>query len=184
MKSAPILILAALLLSPVAFADSAQKTPLDTVPSIDVGRYMGKWYEVARLPNPFQNMCESDVTAMYSQMHDGKLKVINVCKKSDGSITSVEGSARQARSSQQNSKLQVRFAPAWLSWLPVVWGDYWVIDLAADYSYAVVGEPNREYLWVLSRTPKIEPALYEKIVEGIAAKGFDIAKLQKTLQTE
>jgi apolipoprotein D and lipocalin family protein len=117
-------------------------------------------------------------------MDDGKLKVVNACKRSDGSITSVEGSAKQACNSQQNSKLQVRFAPAWLSWLPVVWGDYWIIDLAADHNYAEVGAPNREYLWVLSRTPKIDAALYEKILEGIAVKGFDIAKLQKTLQTE
>jgi apolipoprotein D and lipocalin family protein len=156
---------------------------LTVVPNIEVNRYMGKWYEVARLPNRFQNMCESNVSATYAQKTNGRLSVTNLCKKSDGSITSVEGEARQASNSAQNSKLQVRFAPAWLSWLPV-WGDYWIIDLAPDYSYAVIGEPSREYLWLLSRTPKMDAALYEKILVEAKAKGFDSSKVVKTLQTE
>ncbi len=156
---------------------------LDSVPTIDVSRYMGTWYEVARLPNSFQTMCESNVSATYAQKPNGKLSVINTCKKSDGNMTSVEGEARQASSSGPNSKLQVRFAPAWLSWLPV-WGDYWIIDLAPDYSYAVIGEPARAYLWILSRTPKMDDAVYEKILKAAAAKGFDVSKVQKTLQKE
>lgn len=99
-------------------------------------------------------------------------------------MTSVEGEARQASGSQTNSKLLVRFAPAWLSWLPVVWGDYWIIDLAPDYSYAVIGEPRREYLWLLSRTPKMGAAAYEKFLAGAAAKGFDVSKVEKTIHSE
>mgnify|MGYP003406561808 FL=1 len=157
---------------------------LKAVPTIEVSRYMGKWYEVARLPNRFQNMCESNVSATYAQKPNGMLSVTNMCKKTDGTMTSAEGEARQASNSPQNSKLQVRFAPAWLGWVPLVWGDYWIIDLAPDYSYAVIGEPSREYLWLLSRTPKMGAELYEKIIAGAAAKGFDTTKMLKTPQTE
>lgn len=172
------------LFSACATANSSDKNSLDAVPAIDLPRYMGKWYEIARLSNSFQNMCESNVSATYTQTDNGKLKVVNACKKPDGSLTSVEGEARLASGSQTNSKLQVRFAPAWLGWLPFVWGDYWVIDLAPDYSYAVIGEPKREYLWLLSRTPTIDAALYEKILAGAAAKGFDVTKVRKTRQIE
>jgi apolipoprotein D and lipocalin family protein len=177
-----LFMLIALTNSACATVDKTQ-AELITVPTIEVSRYMGKWYEIARLPNRFQNMCESNVSATYAQKPNGLLSVTNVCKKADGSLTSVEGEARQASNSAQNSKLQVRFAPAWLSWLPV-WGDYWIIDLAPDYSYAVIGEPSRDYLWILSRTPKIDSALYEKFLLEIKAKGFDSRKVVKTLQTE
>jgi apolipoprotein D and lipocalin family protein len=173
-----------LLCSACATTNATQKAVLEVVPSIDISRYMGKWYEVARLPNGFQTLCESNVGATYTQMGNGKLKVVNQCKKSDGSLTTVEGEARQAHASQQNSRLQVRFAPSWLSWVPLVWGDYWIIDLAPDYSYAVIGEPSRAYLWILSRTPKLEGTLVEKILLDVKAKGFDVTKVQKTLQTE
>jgi apolipoprotein D and lipocalin family protein len=175
--------LLALLFAACATGMPSNQPVLKVVTSIDTARYLGKWYEIARLPNRFQNMCEANVSATYAQKPNGKLSVNNVCKKSDGSLTSVEGEARQANNSRQNSKLQVRFAPAWLSWLPV-WGDYWIIDLAPDYSYAVIGEPSRAYLWILSRTPKMDTALYEKILSEVKAKGFDSGKVQKTLQTE
>ncbi len=173
-----------LLSSACATANSTQKSELNVVPNIEASRYMGKWYEVARLPNSYQTMCAADVSATYAQKPNGMLSVTNACKKSDGSITSVEGEARQARGSQQNSKLQVRFAPPWLAWVSLVWGDYWIIDLASDYSYAVIGEPKGEYLWILSRKPKIDAALYEKIMADVATKGFDVTKVQKTLQGE
>ncbi len=172
-----------LLLTACAANRAANLPSLETVPSIEVSRYLGKWYEIARLPNRFQNMCASDVSAVYAQKDNGRLSVVNNCKKPDGSLTSVEGEARETQAGQ-NSKLQVRFAPAWLGWIPLVWGDYWIIELAPDYSYAVIGEPSRQYLWLLSRTPKMEAALYEKILAGIQTKGFDSSKVQKTLQKE
>jgi apolipoprotein D and lipocalin family protein len=183
MKLFALILLMAMTSSSCATTPATDKPELRVVPSIDMNRYMGTWYEIARLPNSFQNMCASDVSATYAQKPNGKLSVINACKKTDGSMTSVEGEARPLSSSAQNSKLQVRFAPAWLSWLPV-WGDYWIIDLAPDYSYAVIGEPSRAYLWILSRTPKMDAALYEKILGEVKAKGFDSSKVQKTLQTE
>ena len=174
-----ILILAGT--SVLADADS-QKT-LEVVPSVDLSRYTGKWYEIARLPNRFQNKCVGEVMADYALHTGGQLKVVNQCRQKNGQMERAEGQARLAGRSGPNSKLEVRFAPAWLSWLPAVWGDYWIIDLASDYHYSVVGTPDRKYLWILSRTPQMDVALYQRIIEQTAAKGFDVARLVKTRQS-
>lgn len=102
--------------------------------------------------------------------------------KKNGKLTKAEGRARRAEAKGPNSKLKVRFAPSFLSWLPVVWGDYWIIDLAPDYSYAVVGSPDRKYLWVLSRTPQLAETTYEQITRRVAAQGFETSRLVKTSQ--
>ncbi len=175
---ASVLVLANL---PV-LAEMNRPATLEVVPSVDLSRYAGKWYEVARLPNRFQNKCAGEVTASYSQLEGGQLKVVNECRRQNGQITRAEGRARLADKSGPNSKLEVSFAPAWLEWLPAVWGDYWIIDLAPDYSYSVVGTPNRKYLWVLSRAPQMEEATYQRIVEGAAARGFDVSRLIRTRQ--
>ncbi|HET9530610.1 MAG TPA: lipocalin family protein [Blastocatellia bacterium] len=156
---------------------------LEVVPSVDLARYVGKWYEIARLPNKFQNKCAGEVMATYSQLEGGELKVVNECRLKDGQIDRAEGKARLADKDGPNSKLEVRFAPAWLGWLPMVWGDYWIIDLAPDYSYSVVGTPDRKYLWILSRTPEMDEAVYKRIVEQTAARGFDVSRLIKTRQS-
>jgi apolipoprotein D and lipocalin family protein len=78
--------------------------------------------------------------------------------------------------------LKVRFAPAWLSWLPQVWGDYWVIDLDDDYQLAAVSEPSREYLWVLSRTPRVDANTYNALLKRLSAQGFDLSKLERSPQ--
>ena len=149
----PLILIGLLLGATYSLAeDSSAKRPLEPVPSIDLNRYIGTWYEIARLPNSFQEKCLGDVTANYSFNDDGTIRVINRCRKENGEMTEAEGKARRLSMDEPNSKLEVRFAPAWLSWLPFVWGNYWVIELAEDYSYAVVGEPKREYLWILSRT--------------------------------
>jgi len=165
---------AALLAASLAAPIHAQPPPLATVPALDLDRYIGVWHEIARYENFFERMCARDVTATYSRKADGTVKVVNACRKSDGSMASAEGVARMVT---PPSKLEVRFAPDWLAWLPMVWANYWVIELADDYSYAVVSEPNREYLWLLSRDPRMSDAAYERIVDRLRARGFDPAKL-------
>ena len=155
---------------------------LEVVPSVDLARYAGTWYEVARFPNRFQQKCLGEVTASYTLLSDNEVKVVNACRVKNGQITKAEGQARRADAGGPNSKLKVRFAPSFLSWLPVVWGDYWIIDLAPDYGYAVVGSPDRKYLWVLSRTPQLAEATYEEITRRVAAKGFEVSRLVKTSQ--
>jgi len=152
-----------------------------TVPQVELGRYVGKWYEIARLPNKFQAACVSDVTAEYTLKADGEIKVVNTCRKTDGTLDTVNGIAK-VNDQITLAKLKVRFAPEWLSWLPLVWGDYWVIDLAPDYSVSVVGEPGRDYLWILSRTPTLSNAVYQEVTARATAQGFDTARLIKTKQ--
>ncbi|MDA0205651.1 MAG: lipocalin family protein [Acidobacteria bacterium] len=151
---------------------------LRTVASVDLDRYLGRWYEIARLPNRFQDDCAGEVTATYAKQPDGKLSVANACRKADGSMMSATGAARKVG----DAKLKVRFAPAWLTWLPMVWGDYWVIDLADDYSWAVVGEPGREYFWILSRAPEMGEGVLQSIVERAEKQGYDLAAMTRTKQ--
>lgn len=163
----------------------AQK--VKAVPSLDLTRYVGKWYEIARLPNRFQTSCADNVTAEYRTRTDGNIDVINRCRKADGSVEVAAGMARvlvasAPAGSATNSKLQVRFAPAWLSWIAFVWGDYWVLALAPDYSYAVVGEPGRKYCWILSRSSQLPEATYQIAVAAAAAQGFAVSQLVKTKQ--
>ena len=156
--------------------------PITAVPGIDMQRYLGRWYEIARLPNSFQTKCSCEVSAQYRLREDGDIDVINSCRKANGEWHQATGKAKRASDSEPNSKLKVRFAPAILSWIPYVWGDYWVIILAPDYSYAVVGEPSRKYLWILSRTPTLAPTIYSNISTKLSAMGYDMRLVQMTCQ--
>ena len=167
----------------VSAAQEKSARPLEVVPSVDLSRYTGTWYEIARLPFKYQSQCVGDVTATYTLLDDGTIKVVNRCRKQNGETDEAEGRAKLAEQNGPNTKLKVRFAPAFLSWLPFVWGDYWIIDLAADYSYAVVGEPGRKYLWVLSRTPVLDETTFQGILDRAKGKGYDLTGLIKTQQT-
>ncbi|WP_034303742.1 lipocalin family protein [Herbaspirillum sp. RV1423] len=155
-----------------------------TVPSVDLKRYVGKWYEIARFPNSFQKKCIANATAEYRARADGNIDVINRCKVEGGVLDQADGLVRvvEGKEGGNNAKLQVRFAPAWLSWFPLVWGDYWIIDLDPEYSVATVGTPSRDYLWILSRTPTLSTAQYEAAVNNATKQGFDTSKLVKTPQ--
>jgi apolipoprotein D and lipocalin family protein len=155
--------------------------PVKTVSSVDLSRYSGKWYEIARYPNKFQDQCIGDVTATYTIKDPGKLEVLNQCRKKDGKLDAAKGAGKVVDKSS-NSKLKVRFAPAFLSVLGFVWGDYWVIDLGPNYEYSVVGDPGRDYLWILSREPKISDSVYNDIIQRVEAQGFDPSRLVKTPQ--
>ena len=166
----------------VVHPNEQDERSLRVVPSVDLKRYAGRWYEVARLPNKFQEDCAGDVTAEYSLRNDGKISVVNRCLKQNGKTEVAKGVARVADKTT-NAKLEVRFAPGFLSFLPQVWGDYQIIDLAPDYTYAVVGDQTRRFLWVLSRTPQLDDAAYKQAVNSAAAQGFDTSRLMKTKQT-
>jgi apolipoprotein D and lipocalin family protein len=180
-KSLGILML--LLLVPVAgqgLVAQQRSRPVQAIPTLDLVRYAGLWYEVARLPNQFQNRCAALVTAEYQLLTGKEIRVINRCQTLEGKSIRAEGRARLAKPGGPASRLKVRFAPAILSWLSMVWGDYWVLDLAEDYSAALVGTPDRRYLWILSRTPELDPAVYDRMVATAGASGFDLDRLQRT----
>jgi apolipoprotein D and lipocalin family protein len=160
----------------------AAPPPLAVVGEVDLARYAGTWYEIARLPNGFQKQCSGDVTATYTILPGGTIEVVNRCRQRDGQMREAQGRARLAHKNGSASKLKVRFAPAYLSFLPAVWGDYWILDLAPDYSYAVVGEPARRYLWILARSPSLDESVYQDILARLATSGYDLQKLVRTPQ--
>ena len=160
---------------------NAQSDKPQTVDSVDLKRYTGKWYEIAHYPNKFQKDCVSNTTATYSLQKDGDITVLNTCKEKNGEIKTAEGEAK-VKDEATNAKLKVRFAPKFLSFLPFVWGDYWIIDLDEDYQYSVVGDSKREYLWILSREPQLSDETYQTILKTVESKGFDKSKLVKTVQ--
>ncbi len=154
----------------------ADRPPLDTVPEVNLERYAGKWYEIARLPNRFQTSCAGDVTATYELRPDGKIRVLNECRTAKGGVKSARGTARRANARGPNSKLKVTF----------FWpfsGDYWIIDLDPEYRWAVVGEPRRRYLWILSRAPVLPEETYRGILQRAAGKGFNVDRLLRTTHT-
>ena len=149
--------------------------PLETVPFVDLERYAGLWYEIASYPQRFQRGCHR-TTAEYTLSNRGHVVVVNRCNRDsiDGRQSSIRGRAFVQKDSG-NAKFKVQF----------FWpfrGDYWIIDLAEDYSYAVVSHPNRNYLWILSRTPVMEEDVYRGILERLKDKGFDLGRLQMTKQ--
>jgi apolipoprotein D and lipocalin family protein len=159
-----------------------QTSPVRSVDSVDLNRYQGKWYEIAKFPNRFQKKCAGDTTATYNLKPKGGIVVVNECRKADGDKIVATGEAKVVNGAS-NSQLKVRFAPSFLSFLPMVWGDYWIIELDREYRYAVIGDPDRKYFWILSRTPQIDPSTYEAILRRAGSQGFDTAKIQKTPQT-
>ncbi|WP_334118934.1 lipocalin family protein [Limnobacter sp.] len=155
--------------------------PFQTIESLDVPRYMGTWHEIAKYPNRFQKQCMRNTTALYSLEKDGTVKVLNRCQLASGEMDQAQGQARQIGGAK-SPRLEVRFAPAWLSWLPMVWGKYWVIDLDVEYQLVAVSEPSRKYLWVLARTPKVDKAKYDALLQRLKAKGFKLNKLELSPQ--
>lgn len=153
--------------------------PLRTVGEVDYARYSGTWFEVARLPFKYQKACVSDVTANYAPRSDGRITVTNRCVRADGSVIEAKGVARREKG-KAAAVLKVRFAPAFLSFIPAVWGDYQIIALGAQYEYAVVGTPDRKCLWILSRAQVMDPSLYAQLKEQAKSQGFDVAALVET----
>ena len=149
--------------------------PLQTVPFVDIKKYVGKWYEIASYPQRFQKGCHC-TTAEYTFSEKGYVIVENRCNKGGvkGKQAYIKGKAYVIKNSG-NAKLKVQFFWPFKA-------DYWIIDLADDYSNAVVSHPNRRYLWILSRTPKIEETVYKKILTRLKEKGLDVTKLQITKQ--
>jgi apolipoprotein D and lipocalin family protein len=163
-------------LLPASQAWAANK-PLEVVPTVDLQRYLGTWYEIATIPHFFQKDCVG-VTAVYSLRPDGDIDVVNTCRKKtlDGIVKTARGKAWVVDKATR-AKLKVRF----------FWpfsGDYWIIELDADYQWAVVGAPDRNYLWILCRSARMDDVLYQELLNRAEAKGFDTSRLKRTLQAD
>jgi apolipoprotein D and lipocalin family protein len=161
---------------------AAQDRPLASIPALDIPRYMGGWYEIAKFPNWFQRHCVRDTKATYRLLPDGQVEVDNRCRDQDGQTEQVVGAARQSAAGK-SSELEVRFAPAWLSFIPLVWANYWVVDIDSPYQLVAVSEPSRKYLWILSRTPQVDEQAYDALLVRLKGLGFDLARLARTPQS-
>jgi apolipoprotein D and lipocalin family protein len=154
----------------VTYLSKEENNPLEVVPHVDLKKYLGKWYEIAHLPAKFQEGC-TDTTATYNLSKDGSISVLNECTR-NGKVKQSKGKAKVV-DKNSNAKLKVTFF-----W--PFYGDYWIINLGKDYDYAVVGTPNRKYLWILSRTLQMDDELFSQLIEFAKAKGFDVSKLIRT----
>ncbi|WP_417067614.1 lipocalin family protein [Niveibacterium terrae] len=154
---------------------------LQPVAALDLPRYMGRWYEIAKFPNRFQKQCAADTRAEYQLAPDGQVTVTNSCRNQQGKIEQAQGVARQ-QGPDTSPRLQVRFAPAWLSLIPAVWGNYWVIDIDPDYQLVAVSEPSRNYLWILSRTPEVSETALAALTARLRHQGLAVEKLVRTRQ--
>ena len=160
---------------------SAAEHLLPTVSQVDLERYAGRWYEISRLPMWFERNCTGDITATYALREDQRIDVVNRCGTKDGFI-SAKGIA-EIPDATHPGQLKVRFAPDWLAWLPIVWGDYWIMDLDPQYHWVMVGAPNRSYLWILSRTPTLDGSTVDALKQKAAALGFKVDEMINVTNT-
>jgi apolipoprotein D and lipocalin family protein len=165
----------ALLLTVFAGCTLRPTTPLPTVESVDLARYMGEWYEIALLPNHFQSMCVADTQASY-RLDGDVVRVRNRCRKADGGIEEANGIAKVVEGSG-NAKLRVSFFRPF-------YGDYWILALDPNYRWVLIGEPSRKYGWVLSRTPTLDDASLQIALDKAAALGFDRPAFRRTPQNK
>ena len=180
---APLVLASLLAVAPTAAM--AQAAPLQALPALDVATYMGTWYQVAWIPNRFQKQCVSDTAATYRDLGDGRVEVVNRCKLADGSIDSALGIARPPAGvarieggQLKPARLEVSFLPAWLRWVGIGWGAYWVVDRAPDGRYVIVSESSRKYLWVLARQPALTPVDEVAVKAKLQTLGFELGRIQ------
>ncbi len=162
-----------------AAASRADPVPPTTVATVDLQRYVGRWYEIAKIPNRFQKQCGRGTTAEYTLRADGRIEVLNRCIREDGHTDEAKGVAKVA-DRDSNSKLKVSFVR--FLGVQLFWGDYWIIGLGADYEYAIVGSPDRKYGWILSRTPRLTPEVLEAAFATLRAEGYDPSRFEMTTQ--
>jgi apolipoprotein D and lipocalin family protein len=165
-----------LLLTAVLAGCASPQPPLEVVEQVDLDRYLGRWHEIASFPQHFQRGCVAS-KATYTRRDDGRIGVVNECRDGsfDGELRRAEGVAWVTDPQESPAKLKVQF----------FWpfrGDYWIIALDPDYRYAAVGHPSRDYLWILARTPTLDPSLYRAVSARLEAQGYDLSRLRPTPQ--
>ena len=151
------------------------------VNSVDLGRYAGLWYEIAKIPNRFQRKCASGTTAQYTLRNDGRIDVINRCFKKNGKVIEAKGIARIV-DPKTNAKLKVSFVR--IFGINLFWGDYWIIGLEKEYRYALIGGPNHKYGWILSRQPKLSTEELDTIFAILSKQGYDPEKFEMTVHLQ
>ena len=161
-------------------APNTRQAPLQTVSHVDLNRYLGKWYEIAKIPNRFQRHCAGDTTAEYRRLEKNRIGVTNRCRDQQGNFDQAHGIARVV-DHKTKAKLKVSFVS--ILGVSLFWGDYWIIGLGENYEYAVVGTPNRKYGWILSRNRSLSRSTREKIRRLLVRSGYDPLRFEDTKHT-
>lgn len=169
------------LIAGYACANKEKASSVQSVSKIELNQYLGSWYEIARKPMYFQKKCAKDVTANYTLGTNGNIQVTNRCLDKNGQEQVAHGEAYVVNS-PKNSQLKVSFLPKALRWLPVGRGDYWIVKIDPDYQVALVGDPQKKYLWLLARTPKISQSTLNEYQEYAKSIGYDLSDLKLTVQ--
>lgn len=172
-----------ILLAAFIFFSVGSAQAVTTVDHVDLTRYVGKWYEIASMPQWFQKKCVSDVTANYQVLPSGRIQVINSCMTEDGSVSEAIGEAKVTESAT-NAKLLVTFAKIFGKYIYSFGGDYWVIDLDPNYNYAVIGHPTLDYGWILARQSSLSDQDLLAIAANLKAQGYDTCKFLTTVQKD
>lgn len=174
-------LLAVLMIIPLfsGTADATNST-VPTAPFVNLDQYLGKWYEVASIPQSFQSQCVKNTTAEYSQAEKGRIKVLNSCATQDGTVSAAEGRAKVV-DTESNAKLKVTFVKIG-GWFFAFGGNYWVMDIAEDYSLALVADPSAEYAWILSRTPAVSKEVLAQAESKFAKAGYDTCRILTSVQ--
>jgi len=173
------LIIPFLLVSIQLFGQSGENTEPKIVESVNLDKYLGTWYEIAKIPNKFQSNCAKNTTATYSMNADREIKVVNRCVEEDGEINEADGVA-QIVDALSNAKLEVSFV-SFLGWRPF-WGAYWIIGLDENYQWAIVGHPERKYGWILSRTKELSDETNLKVFSILIEQGYNAEDFEMTIQ--
>lgn len=160
----------------------AARSEIPTAHYVDLNRYIGKWYEIASIPQSFQKQCVKNTTAEYSFAEDDLIKVLNSCETKTGDRSVAEGRAKVVDQAT-NSKLKVTFVKL-IKWVFAFGGNYWILDVSEDYSYALIGDPTLEYAWILARTPAVEKTKLVAIESKYKALGYDTCKILMSIQNE
>lgn len=175
MRYSRLLLVLSLLFSLSCTKTNSQMIDTSTVKELDLNRYLGTWYEIARFPHSFEKNLVG-VTATYSMRDDGKIKVVNQGYKNtlDGELSVAEGKAKIPDKSEPG-KLKVSFF-----W--IFYGDYFVLELDENYQYVMIGSSSPKYFWILSRTPQLSPEIYEMLLDKARKRGYNLDKLEKVPQ--
>ncbi len=175
MRDIPIVLSIALILSSFSpfsslMGESGGKDKPETVEFVDLERYAGLWYEIAKIPNRFQKKCSGGATAFYTLREDGKIDVLNRCNDENGKPIEAKGVAKVVDETS-NAKLKVSFVK--FLGFRMFWGDYWILGLGKEYEYAIVGTPSRKYGWILSRKSSLSQDVMNRLYQELRRQGYD-----------
>lgn len=176
-----LISMSVLILVSCASSQDKELPPLETVKQVDLNKYVGLWYEVAKIPNSFQDHCAYGTTAEYKLQKDGSIQVINKCYDENGEADIADGVANVV-DKNTNAKLEVSFV-SFLGIRPF-WGDYWIIGLDENYQWAVVGTPGRKYGWILSRTPSLQEETMQKMFSILREQDYNPEDFEMSKQKE